>query len=91
MERADVHCRFPEETQRYLIAAAVLDGKRRARGDGNLTTNDAVSAEEVAPGVEEMHGATLALGTTGGLAEEFCHHHAGWHAARQGMAVLSVR
>ena len=69
MEGSDVDGCFAEEADANLVAPPILDREADARGDRHMTADDAVSAEEVGLGVEEVHRAAFAAGDAG-LASE---------------------
>src|SRR5690606_16501538 len=79
-----------EIAERHLVGAAVLGGKGKAGAERDLAADDAMSAQEIDRGVEEVHGAALAPGAPGGLAVQFRHDGAGRHAPRERLAVLPV-
>src|SRR5690606_11032831 len=52
----------------------IFFSKRNPRAKRDLTTNDAVSAKEVVLLVEDVHGASLALGYARCFSEKFGHN-----------------
>jgi len=60
VKSADVDGRLSEEADANLITTAILDRESDSGGDRNVATHDAMSAEEVCLGVEDVHGAALA-------------------------------
>ena len=80
----------PKKTSVDLVCAAILGGEGDAGGQRNLSADDAVAAEEVLVGVEEVHRAALALRAAADLAEQLGHHLVGRSAHDERVAVVAV-
>ena len=65
-------------------------GEGQAHGEGHMARHDGVATPEVALDVGQMHGATLALANSRGLAEQLGHQRAKRRAAGDGVAVVTV-
>src|SRR6266550_1062926 len=91
MKSADVDGRLSEEADANLITTAILDRETHSGGDRNVATHDAVSAEEVCLGVEDVHGAALATRGTILAAEQFGHDGAGTNSASECLSVIAIR
>jgi hypothetical protein len=90
-EPADVGGALAEEAQRHPLLAQVLGLERRARRDRHVPADDAVAAQEVEAGVEEVHRPAEALRAARLLAVELGHDRARAHPLGVGVAVLAVR
>src|SRR5262244_2936610 len=90
VELALGHGAVAEVAEHDLVAALVLDGEPRPRGQWEVRAHDAVAAQEVDALVEEVHRATLALGEPVPAAEELGHHAPGIGPLGDAMPVLAV-
>ena len=82
--------RLAQEADDDLIAAAILDREADAGGERNVAADDAVAAEEVRVGVEQVHRAALAARAAVLAAEQLGHDGARRHPARERLAVIAV-
>ena len=76
VEGALVDGAVAEVAQHHPAVSRYLIFEGHAGGHGDLGAHDAVAAEQVAPGVEEVHRAALAPGAARGLAEQLGHQRA---------------
>ena len=67
-----------------------LTGEGDAGGERDVPADDAVAAEHVVLGVEDVHRAAEPLRAAGDLAEELGQDRFGVHALRDGEAVVAV-
>ncbi len=79
-----------EEGDGDLVLAANLRCQRHAGRVRHLRADDAVGAHETQRRVEEVHGAALAFGKAGLLAQHLADGTLGVHAARQRVVVAAI-
>jgi len=90
VERPDVHRSFAEKADAHFVAAQVLAGERETGSEGYVAADDAVAAHEAFLGIEEVHGAALALGAARRLPEQLRHHRVGRDPLDERLAMLAV-
>ena len=80
----------PKKQRQTRPSPRYLRGEGHARGQRQVAADDAVAAQEVVLGVEEVHRAAQALRAAGLLAEQLGHDRPGRHALGVGLAVVAV-
>ena len=79
-----------EVAEAATLATEVFQAIGKPETERRLAGDDAVATPEILVGCEEMHGAALAFGATGLLAEHFSHALIHAHADSECVAVVTV-
>lgn len=97
MKSALVDGAIAEEAERDARVFLVVDdlihvfgGECEASAEGDLCSDDAVSAKHVVSFVEHVHGAAFAFCATADPAVHFSHAVFGFHASSEGVSVIAV-
>ena len=90
VERADVHRPVAEVADGDAIGALIAQRVRGARGESQMSADDAVAAVQAVLGVEQVHRAALALRDARALAEELGHDLARIGAEDERLGVIAI-
>jgi hypothetical protein len=94
VERPNVRGAVAEQAHHHLRVrtGCAVDGQRQRGpgGRGDLSSDDAVPAEQPRSRVEQVHRPAAAPRHPGGLAEQLGHDAAGFQSPSEGVAVVPV-
>ena len=90
MERTLVDGPVAKVAEHDAVFLAILGSPAQAHRQRHVAGDDGVAAEEIARLVEEMHRAPLAVGAAGFLAVELGKEWRQFHAAGDGVAMVTV-
>jgi hypothetical protein len=90
MRMATGQCALSKEAQHDGVTFLVLDREGQAGRQGQVPTNNRVSAHEVPLSIHQVHGAAPALAQARRFPEELGHHLAGIRPPGQAMTMLAV-